>query len=168
MNKKKAEELRKLRKSEKKQMDFDENDELVLDGVRAKLIASYGPALETINGCLELMESMIIENNSSFPTTLEYKAVYIRLQELIADAEKEEVDVRQYKRRARELWRSEPVKYNSGLEDSLQARQIARDINKARKQELEKQKQMQGPHGRNYLILPVYSFDRVNGGMVVR
>ena len=75
----------------------------------------YGQRVDTIHGCLELLESMISGNDGQIPpNNVQYNLIYSRFEELMNDAKANGVNIGEYRRDYRNLVKMErrgsPVK----------------------------------------------------------
>ncbi len=130
--------MRELDRTER----FDLDDDFFFgEDSLSRLRENYGDRLDTLPGCLELLESFVLLNNGEIPSNGDYITVYNRFQELIYDAEKNGGDVREFKKSYDSLSKicyEYDIKIGNGVFDSRKSSKMLDEINAQREDLIKK------------------------------
>lgn len=125
----------------------------------------YGTRLDTITGCLEVLESMIIGNDGLIPRTPEYNLAVQRFQELVEGEREQGVDVSRYEGEVQRILKIGRHEYQEGNPQLLAL------VNIIRTKILKNQRESLGTRQDDYVLPALYcdpntgEFNVIEGGI---
>ncbi|MDP2925018.1 MAG: hypothetical protein Q8N99_01470 [Nanoarchaeota archaeon] len=84
----------------------------------ASLRDIYGPGIDTLSGCLEVIEGFFIASDGQIPNHKEFKQAYIRFEKLMRESAENGIDTSAYRNAYRRLINMKVRDYDLGEDSS--------------------------------------------------